>query len=400
MKKTKIVPAVSITGFTFSGISAGLKKSGQSDLALILSDRLAVVSGVFTTNNVKAAPVKLAMENIVSHKGRAIIINSGNANACTGKQGLKDAKDVIRETAEVLAVTPEHVYASSTGIIGRPLPKDKIINSLPELVNTLSPDGLGRTVDAIMTTDTFPKSIVKTIRLGSKTGTIAAIAKGAGMICPNMATMLCFIVTDISLTPAALDTALKEAVDSSFNMLSVDNDMSTNDTVMAMANGAIGNKTAGKNSPDFPKFKKALNEVTYSLAKMIAEDGEGATKYIEVKVKSARTEADARTAAKAVASSMLVKTAIYGKDPNWGRIMSAIGYSGAHINEEKTDIFINNIRLVHKGEGTGKETVIRKTLTNNAIVITIDLGIGTKGARALTCDLTEGYIEINAHYST
>lgn len=392
--------AITVPGFEFAGISAGLKKSGDSDLALIVSDRPATIAGVFTTNNVKAAPVKLAIENIGSRKGRAIIINSGNANACTGLQGFNDAKEIIRETAGALGVTPGLVYVSSTGIIGKRLPKDKIINSLPELVKTLSPDGLSRVADAIMTTDTFAKSFAKKIRISSKTGTIAAIAKGAGMIRPNMATMLCFIVTDISLTPAALDSALKEAVDASFNMLSVDNDMSTNDTVMVMANGALGNKPVGKNSPDFPKFKKILNEITYALARMIAEDGEGATKYIEVAVKGARTEADARNAAKAVAGSMLVKTAIYGKDPNWGRIMSAIGYSGAAITENKTGIFINNIKLVHKGQGTGKENVIQKILANNAIVVTIDLGMGSKTAKALTCDLTEGYIEINADYSS
>lgn len=400
MKKALKKSNITVTGFSFSGISAGIKQSRCMDLALILSDRPAAAAAVFTKNRVKAAPVRLAMESIGSRKARAVIINSGNANACTGRQGLRDAKKITAETAKTLGIPSGLVYVSSTGVIGRPLPTDKIINALPLLAEKLSPSSIDLAAHAIMTTDTYAKSISKKIKIGTKTGTVAAIAKGSGMICPDMATMLCFIVSDISLSAAALDSALREAVNQSFNVLSVDNDMSTNDTVMIMANGALGNQAITKKSPYFPTFKKTLNDITYELAKMIAVDGEGATKLIEVIVKGSATESDAQKVAKAVSRSMLVRTAIYGRDPNWGRLLAATGYSGAGIIEQKVDIYINNVKIVNKGLGTNKDMVLRKILADNKIVITVDLGTGAKTARALSCDLTEGYIKINAHYGT
>jgi len=400
MKKASIKSNIKVPGFTFSGISAGIKQSKGRDLALILSDKPAAAAAVFTKNKVKAAPVKLAIECIGSRKAQAIIINSGNANACTGQQGLKDAKEMNAETAKILGIPSDLVYVSSTGVIGRPLPMNKIINALSSLKDGLSPSSIGHAADAIMTTDTYAKLISKKIKIGSKTGTVAAIAKGSGMICPDMATMLCFIVTDISLSDAALDSALREAVDRSFNVLSVDNDMSTNDTVMIMANGVLGNNPITIKSSYYQPFKSILNDITYELAKMIAVDGEGATKLIEVIVKGSRTESDAQKVAKAVSRSMLVRTAIYGRDPNWGRLLAATGYSGAEIIEQKVDIFINKVKVVNKGLGTNKDIVLRKVLASNKIVITIDLGIGSKTARALSCDLTEGYIKINAHYGT
>ena len=292
------------------------------------------------------------------------------------------------------------VYVSSTGIIGRPLPVKKIINALPELIDDLSPSSMYNAASAIMTTDTFPKLISKRIRICGKTGTIAGIAKGAGMICPDMATMLCFLFTDIAVNAKTLDSALRKAVNMSLNRLTVDNETSTNDTAMLMSNGSLGNTPLTKRSPYYRKFEHALSDVTYELARMIAEDGEGATKTIEVVVKGARSESDAEKAASAIANSMLVKTAVYGKDPNWGRVISAAGASGAKLVESKIDIFFNNIKLVSKGVGTGREKAAAALLGGKEITITVDLGAGKQSAKVLTCDLTEKYIEINAHYTT
>lgn len=400
MKRVPANRKLIVPGFKFAGISAGIKKSGNRDLALIYSENPAVAAGLFTTNRIKAAPVRLAIEGMKSQKAQAIIINSGNANACTGKKGMSDAIETRARTAEELGIPAELVYVSSTGIIGRPLPVEKIKNALPGLVDKLSPSSLRQVAASIMTTDTFAKISSTQLSLGGKQGTITGIAKGAGMICPNMATMLCFIVTDIAITRQALDAALKEAVGKSFNRLIIDNDMSTNDTVIIMANSHLQNKPVTKTSKEFLKFKNSLNEITYDLARMIAEDGEGATKLIEVFVKGARTEAGAGKVALSVANSMLVKTAVYGCDPNWGRIMAAIGYSGVEVNENKIDISLNKIKVVSKGLGTNRDKAASKTLSNKKIVITIDLGMGQKTAKALTCDLTEGYIKINAHYGT
>ncbi|MEK7238695.1 MAG: bifunctional glutamate N-acetyltransferase/amino-acid acetyltransferase ArgJ [Nitrospirota bacterium] len=390
--------AITIPGFKFSAVSAGIKKTGAKDLALIFSENITTTAGVFTTNKIKAAPVKLDIKRIVSQKGQAIIINSGNANACTGLQGLKDAKEISETTAKELCILPELVYVSSTGVIGRFLPMQKIKKAIPELVEKLSPYSLTEVSTAIMTTDTFPKMAFKKINIAGKIGAIAGIAKGSGMICPNLATMLSFVVTDIAVEKKALDSALRNAVKNSFNRLIIDNDMSTNDTVLIMANGMLKNKPITKSSSLYPKFKNALTEITYNLAKMIAKDGEGATKLIEIIAKGAKTEGDAEKIAKSIANSMLVKTAIYGNDPNWGRIMAAIGYSGVEINEEKINIYIDKFKLVNKGMGIKK--IPNNIFSKKEIVVTVELGLGKKEAKILTCDLTEGYIKINASYMT
>ncbi len=400
MKPLSTGRKITVPGFSFSGISAGIKNSKDRDLALIFSNRPAVAAGVYTTNRIKAAPVKLSMKHITSRKAQAIIINSGNANACTGTSGMKDALEMNIKTAEKLGISPDLVHVSSTGIIGKPLPVLKITDSLPELIRKLSPLSLNHAAAAIMTTDTFPKSSSRQITVDGKRGTIAAITKGAGMICPNMATMLCFIMTDIAIHRQALDSALKEAVNRSFNRLAIDNDMSTNDTVLALANGDLQNRPLTKRAASYENFKKALNDLTYDLAEMIARDGEGATKVIEVLVKGARTEKAAERVALSIANSMLVKTAVYGGDPNWGRLMAAIGYSGVDVNEQTIDISLNKIKLVRKGIGTARETAAARTLSRKKILFVIDLGTGQETAKALTCDLTEKYIKINAHYST
>lgn len=391
---------ITVPGFKFSGISAGIKTGGEKDLALIFSEDMATTAGVFTTNKIKAAPVRLDIELLVSQKGQAIIINSGNANACTGKKGLKDAQEITKEVAKRLNIKPEHVYVSSTGIIGKPLPLDKIKKAIPHAVRRLSPYSINDTASAIMTTDTFQKITVKSLPLAQKTGTIAGIAKGAGMICPKMATMLSFILTDIAITPYALDTALREAVRKSFNRLTVDNDMSTNDTVLIMANARLKNRPITKSSVFYQKFKEVLFEVTYELARMIALDGEGSTKLVEIIVKGARTESDAEKVAQSIAKSMLVKTAVYGNDPNWGRIMAAIGYSGVDVSEEKVDIYLGKYKLVSRGTGLNRKKTASRYLRKKEVTITVDLGLGNKTTKILTCDLTERYVSLNSRYNT
>jgi glutamate N-acetyltransferase/amino-acid N-acetyltransferase len=401
MKRSAGKKGIAIPGFRFAGLSAGIKDSAEKDLALIFSDIPAVTAALFTTNRVKAAPVKLGASRLSRQKHcRAVIINSGNANACTGDQGLKDARSMIAKTAKETGIAPGLVQVSSTGIIGQRLPMEKIAKAIPDLVNKLSPASLPDAASAIMTTDTFPKISQKKIKIGNKTGTIAGIAKGSGMICPNMATMLCYICTDIAVTHKTLDSALRKATGLSFNRLTVDNDMSTNDTVMVLSNGSLSNSPLTERSVDYKKFNNALGDVMYDLSKMIAEDGEGATKLVEVIVRGARTESDAEKIGKMIANSMLVKTAIYGRDPNWGRIIAAIGSSGVNVREEKIDIFLDRIKLVSKGVGTGRERAAARVLSNKNITIAVDVNSGRKSAKVLTCDLTEGYIKINAHYST
>ncbi len=400
MKNTSCEKTVHVPGFLFAGVSAGIKESGERDLALIYSERPAVTAGLFTTNRVKAAPVKLALRRIASRRGQAVIINSGNANACTGKQGLRDAEEINTVTAKELGISAGLVYVSSTGVIGVPLPVEKIRNALPGLVESLSASSLNDAASAIMTTDTFAKTCSGKVRIGGKTGTIAGIAKGAGMICPRMATLLCYMVTDIAVRPGALDRALREAVNKSFNRLTVDNDMSTNDTVMIMANGLLGNKPLTARSPCYRRFSNALNEVAYSLAKMIARDGEGATTPVAIIVRGAAGERDAERAAMTIAGSMLVRTAIHGKDPNWGRIMAALGRSGVEISEDRVDIYINKVKVVSRGTGTGRDKSANSIFKDGEVTVTVDLKAGRESARVLTCDLTEGYIRINAHYRT
>ncbi|GAB4538407.1 MAG: bifunctional glutamate N-acetyltransferase/amino-acid acetyltransferase ArgJ [Thermodesulfovibrionia bacterium] len=395
MKRGIIIP-----GFRFSGISAGIKPNGAKDLALIYSEDVATIAGVFTTNRIKSAPVRLDMDRVSSGKGQAIIINSGNANACTGERGLKDAIAMTEAVAKSLNIRHEHVYVSSTGIIGMPLPIERIKKAIPDAVRNLSPYAINDSAFAIMTTDTFPKITARRIRLGEKTGIIAGIAKGAGMICPTMATMLCFLFTDISIEHDALNTALKEAVDMSFNRLIIDNDTSTNDTVLIMANGRLNNREITKGSIHYPRFKKALCDVTSELSRMIAIDGEGATKVIKVIVNGAKTGLDAERVARSIATSMLVKTAIYGSDPNWGRVMAAIGYSGVDVIEERIDIYIGKCKVVENGIGTKKERLASRILKKNDVSITVDLGLGNKGATVLTTDLTEEYVRVNSRYST
>jgi glutamate N-acetyltransferase/amino-acid N-acetyltransferase len=387
-------------GFLFSTVEAAIKKPGRKDLGLIYSQVEATMAGVFTTNKVKAAPVKLDMKRIRSGKGQAIIVNSGNANACTGKKGMEDTLLMAKLVAHSLAIKASRVYVSSTGVIGTPLPIERIKAKIPELAGNLGKSSLEDISQAIMTTDTFPKVVKKRVKINNQIGAITGICKGAGMICPNMATMLCFIMTDIAVSQETLARTLRDAVKLSFNRLTIDGDMSTNDTVLVMANGILGNPEITEKSASFAGFKKALVDILYELSKMIAQDGEGATKLIEITVRGAKSERDAEKAAFAVANSNLVKTAIYGNDANWGRIMAALGYSGADIREEKVDISFGKVKVVHKGLTIGNDREAGSVLRGKQVGILIDLHIGKASAHVLTCDMTEEYIRVNADYRT
>lgn len=387
-------------GFIFSTVEAAIKKPGRKDLALIYSEVEASIAGTFTTNKVKAAPVKLDIKKIRSGKGQAIVINSGNANACTGKKGMKDAVDMVSLVAKRLNIKPSLVYVCSTGVIGAPMPIERIRPKISELADNLGRATIEDVAEAIMTTDRFPKIVKKKVKMGNKVGSIVGICKGAGMIWPDMATMLCFIVTDVAVKQKTLHKVLNDAVKKSFNRITIDGDRSTNDTALIIANGMLGNPQITEKSGTYPAFKKVLHEVTFELSKLIVKDGEGATKFIEIEVKGARNEADAEKAAFAVANSNLVKTAIYGNDANWGRIMAALGYSGVAIKEEKIDIYFGKLRIANKGLTTGKDKEAGEVLRGKDIKIIIDLHLGRSSAKVLTCDLTEEYIRVNAAYRT
>ncbi len=385
-------------GFIFSTVEAAIKNPGRKDLALIYSEGEAVVSGLFTKNTVKAAPVKLDMKRIGSGKGRAIIVNSGNANACTAEQGMKDAIEMTALTAGALKLKAGSVYACSTGVIGTPLPMERIRLGITELCGSLGRSTIDDVAAAIMTTDTFPKVVSRRIKVNGVLLTISGICKGSGMICPDMATMLCFIMTDAGIERFALDSALRGAVERSFNTITVDGDMSTNDTVLMMANGMAGNAQIKKSSPEFGSFSSALAQITLELSEMIIKDGEGASKFVRVVVKNARNDAEAKKGAFAIANSMLVKTALCGNDANWGRLIAALGYSGIMIKEEKTNIMMNGIRVANNGRSTGKDQEANKRLKRREIKIEVDLHLGKGAATVLTCDLTEEYVKINAEY--
>ncbi|HMK55356.1 MAG TPA: bifunctional glutamate N-acetyltransferase/amino-acid acetyltransferase ArgJ [Dissulfurispiraceae bacterium] len=387
-------------GFLFSTVEAAVKKPGRKDLALIYSEREAAMAGMFTTNSVKAAPVRLDMKLIKKGRGRAVIINSGNANACTGAQGMKDAVEMGRIVAGQRGIKSESVYVCSTGVIGTPMPMERIRPQIGFLAEGLGTAAFDDVAAAIMTTDTFPKIVSKRKNVGGKMITITGICKGAGMIQPSMATMLSFVITDAAIGQKALDAALRQAVGRSFNRITIDGDMSTNDTVLIMANGAVGNDEIKIKSREYGIFTGALTELAYELSEMIVRDGEGATKLVEVEVRNARSEKEAEEGAFTVANSLLVKTAIYGNDANWGRLMAALGYSGIKLKEEKTDIYLNGLLVAKNGLATGVDKEANERLMGKKVVIVIDLHMGKGCAKVLTCDLTEDYVKINAEYRT
>jgi glutamate N-acetyltransferase/amino-acid N-acetyltransferase len=390
----------SVPGFKVSAVAAGLKKGNTPDLVLIFSETDAVAAGVFTTNKVKAAPVLLSMDHIHNGKARAIIANSGNANACTGKEGMHNARLTAELAAKELGIRFDDVLVASTGVIGSQLDMSRIRNTIPKLKDSLSHQGISHAAKAIMTTDAFPKISRFEGKIGEKPYTILGIAKGAGMIMPQMATMLCFILTDIRIEKHDLKKALFTAVEASFNRITVDGDTSTNDTVFILANGLAGNQDFA--SRDFKEFEKALTKVMTELAIMLVRDGEGATKVVHVLIKGAVSEKDANAAARVVANSSLVKTAFYGQDPNWGRIMAALGRSNIDMKEGDISIWIDDVKIVERGLGLGidQEKNAATKMQDKEFHLTIDLNQGTHEDHIITCDLTHEYVSINADYRT
>jgi glutamate N-acetyltransferase/amino-acid N-acetyltransferase len=389
-----------VRGFIAGAVAAGIKKGGGLDLAVIFSEREAVGAGVFTTNKVKAAAVLVSQENVRNGRVRVIVANSGNANACTGREGLANSKRTAELVAQELGIDPTEVLVASTGVIGAQLDINLISRSLKSLVQVLSPEGIPRALEAIMTTDSFPKMAQFEGKAGGMPYRIVGIAKGAGMIMPQMATMLCFILTDIEIGTGELKKALSSGVEKTFNRITVDGDTSTNDTVLVMANGMAGN--GRMDCQDYEVFDKGLTEVMSKLAAMIVEDGEGATKVIEVRIQGAASSVDAITAARTVANSTLVKTAFYGQDPNWGRIMAALGRSGIKMREEDVDIWVDGVKIVESGVGTGldREKDAAERMKQKEFSVAIELKQGGYEDRVITCDLTHDYVTINAEYRT
>jgi len=387
-----------VPGFSGSAVSAGLKKNGEKDLALIFSQRPAVAAGVFTTNTVKAAPVTLTQKNIERGFLRGIIINTGYANACTGEQGLKDALLTANLSATQLKIKEEEMAVASTGVIGSYLPVNLIEKAIPNLIKRLSPDGFYSVADAMRTTDSFPKISYTQGEIDGKKYCVLGLAKGAGMIMPNMATMLSFILTDINIEIESLLPLFRSAAENTFNRITVDGDTSTNDMVLIMANGFAENKIPeGK---ELKEFESNLRETMGSLAYMIAKDGEGATKAIIIELNGAASQDEANKAARTVANSPLVKTAVFGEDPNWGRIMAALGRSGITMKEDMVHIWIEGVKIVENGLMVGKDEEIKaaKKMKSKDITITINLNQGSFKEKITTCDLTYDYIKINAGY--
>jgi len=391
-------------GFRVGAVAAGIKKAADAlDLALIVSDAPATTAaGVFTTNRVAAAPVLLSRQNLRASRGhaRAVIVNAGNANACTGRAGLRAAQETTRAVARLLGIPAREVLVASTGVIGVPLKHELILRQLPALKENLSRENASAVAQAIMTTDTFPKSCVLCTKVDGKELHLAGVAKGAGMIQPRMATMLSFLTTDADVAPALLQKMLRAAADASFNRVTVDGDTSTNDTLLLLASSASqvvvkpGTKIARH-------FQAGLIQLCETLARMIAKDGEGAKKLVTVEVCGAKTAADAARIARSIANSPLVKTAIAGSDPNWGRILCAAGYSGAKFDPAKVDISVNGFFLCRKGLDAGfEEAAAKRQLDEKELTVRVELHQGKATARIWTCDLTHDYITINASYRT
>ncbi len=385
-------------GFLFSGVASGLKKNSQKDLGLIYSEVPASIAGVFTKNRVQAAPVLLDRERIKRGLCQAVIANSGSANCCTGDQGMKDAVSEAKLAAYGLNISEELVLVASTGVIGKPLALDKIESAVPALVKSLSPSGINDFAQAIMTTDTVPKIVSRNGNMGGSGFNITGVAKGAGMICPDMATMLCFVCTDAEASPVYLQEALAYSVEKSFNRITIDGDTSTNDTVLIMANGISGASVKSQSEKEY--FQELLDEVLTELAKMVVKDGEGATKLVDVIVKGAASGSEAEKIAKTIANSSLVKTALFGEDANWGRIFAAAGRSGVEFDPELADIWFDDVLMVKNGMGCGDvaEKEATKVLKKPEFAITVDLKNGDGKASVLTCDFSIDYVKINADY--
>ncbi len=389
-----------VPGFQCSGISGGIKKDGARDLGLIYSETEATAAGVFTTNRVKAAPVLLDMERIQRGRSQAILVNSGNANACTGERGLENARLMADLVADELGVDRELVLVASTGVIGQPLPMDRVVKKLPKLVQELSPHGFRSLAEAIMTTDTRPKIDHESVSIDGRDICICGVAKGAGMIHPRMATMLAFVVSDISIGLETLRALTREGADKTFNRVTVDGDTSTNDTLLVLANGRGGNALINRSCPALTRFQEKLWTVMDRLSKKLIEDAEGATKCVEIRVEGARREHDALKVAFSIAHSPLVKTAFFGEDINWGRILCAAGYAGAAIDPDRLDLFLAGTQIVKNGLGCGKRAERRATeeMKKGVFTVRLDLNLGRGKASVFTSDLSYDYVRINGSY--
>ena len=388
-------------GFHAGATYAGIKKKADNalDLGILFSEAPCKATALFTTNRIKAAPIVLCQQRLQSGRAAAIVVNSGCANTCNGEQGLNDAIEMADLAAWDIGLKPEDVLVASTGVIGQPLPVELIRAGIGQIV--LSREGGHELARAIMTTDTVPKEVAVAVKVGDRNFTIGGTAKGSGMIHPNLATLLCFLTTDAAVDIDFLRLSLRKAVDVSFNMVSIDGDTSPNDMVLIMANGLAENEVIGQYSDQASAFQEALDQVCIYLAKCIASDGEGASKLMEVTVSGASSVAEARLAARAVVSSPLVKAAVHGSDPNWGRIVAAVGRSGVEVVESKIDLYIGNICLVKAGHQLpfDREKVVA-VLRSSEVPITLQLNLGTATAIAWGCDLSEEYVTINSHYTT
>jgi glutamate N-acetyltransferase/amino-acid N-acetyltransferase len=397
----RLVPSGSVSsasGFLAGAVRAGIKSKDEFDLAILCSEVPCTAAGVFTTNQIKSAPVVLSQRHIAKGRAQAIVVNSGCANACTGEQGLADVQEMAQLTAAKLGISPEEVLVASTGVIGVPLPMDKIRAGVPKIKPTRG--GGHDFCRAIMTTDIRLKELAVKVDLKGTEFTMGGVAKGAGMIHPNMATMLCFIATDAVVSADFLQAALHKAVDGSFNMISIDGDTSPSDCVFLLANGLAGNEPIDLDNGG--TFQEALTAVCTHLAKSVARDGEGATKLIEVTVERAEDQLWACQAARTIASSPLVKAAIHGNDPNWGRIVAALGRSGARVSEDRLDVYLNDICVMKQGRPAlfNKEKMISTLSTSDNVLIRLCLNLGDGQATAWGCDLSEEYVRINSAYTT
>ncbi len=389
-----------VPGFTAAGIHGGIKPGGRRDLALIVSEPHARVAGVFTKNLVKAAPVLISQTRVRSGPCKAVLVNSGNANACTGDPGLKDAMRLSKRAAELLGVDEHDVLVASTGGIGKRLPVGRIRAALPRLLQRVRPGGLREAAETIRTTDRFRKALWSQGKVGGETVTLCGIAKGAGMIRPDMATMLAFFLTDLKAPTPALRRMLREGAKQSFNRITVDGDMSTNDTTLLLANGRAENRSARPGTKEYAAFTSMLYPMMGELAAMMVRDGEGATKQVEIRIRGARSNGDASVLAFRLAHSPLVKTSFYGQDPNWGRLMAALGSAGPWVHSQKIDIFYDRVCLVRNGTARGgrSEKRARQVLRKSGFTVTVDLHVGDGSARVLTSDLTHDYVTLNASY--
>jgi glutamate N-acetyltransferase / amino-acid N-acetyltransferase len=391
-----------VPGILAGGVVAGIKPSGKKDLALIYSSTPARAAAVFTSNQVKGAPVLVSSEHVRGGQAQAIVASSGCANVCTGEQGIADAREMTRLVGDLLRIPASHVLVAATGVIGIPLPMDKIRAAMPKLVKSLSPQGGKAAAEAIMTTDTHPKEAAVRIEVGGRPVTIGGIAKGVAMLEPHLATMFCFVASDAAVARGALAPVLKRAVDRSFNRTTIDSDQSTSDTVAIIANGLAENTPLDTGSRGIRQFATGVDAVMTKLARMLVKDAEGATKLVTVAVRGAANGKDALNAARAVANSPLVKAAINGEDPNWGRIMMALGKSPVRIDPGTVAISFGDERLVERGmqkEGVRLER-IREIMGSSEYEIGIDLGLGRGEDRMWMCDLSEEYVRLNSKYTT